>query len=126
MLSYLSVSIFLRLPIAIKSLLLGAMGTVYILLIELSHAPVFTCWDTRSMALVSGRGGEGREEDEGVFQENEDDESDEDYENEEDEEDEEDEEYREENEEQEDQGDQEDQKDKKNKDNCKEDEEEDD
>ena len=29
------VAIFLRLPIAIKSLLLGAMGTVYILLIEL-------------------------------------------------------------------------------------------
>ena len=56
MLSYLSVSIFLRLPIAIKSLLLGAMGTVYILLIELSHAPVFTCWDSRSMALVCGGG----------------------------------------------------------------------
>jgi adenylate cyclase 1 len=52
MLSYLAVSIFLRLPIAIKSLLLGAMGTVYILLIELSHAPVFACWDLRSNALV--------------------------------------------------------------------------
>jgi adenylate cyclase 1 len=52
MLSYLAVSIFLRLPIAIKSLLLGAMGTVYILLIELSHAPVFACWDIRSNALV--------------------------------------------------------------------------
>merc|ERR1719466_494125 len=52
MLSYLSVSIFLRLPIAIKSLLLGAMGTVYILLIELSHAPVFTCWDRRAVSLV--------------------------------------------------------------------------
>merc|ERR1719342_120273 len=52
MLSYLAVAIFLRLPIAIKSLLLGAMGTVYILLIELSHAPVFTCWDQRSTALV--------------------------------------------------------------------------
>ena len=52
MLSYLAVSIFLRLPIAIKSLLLGAMGIVYILLIELSHAPVFTCWDMRSGALV--------------------------------------------------------------------------
>ena len=52
MLSYLAVSIFLRLPIAIKSLLLGAMGIVYILLIELSHAPVFTCWDMRSSALV--------------------------------------------------------------------------
>jgi adenylate cyclase 1 len=47
MLSYLAVSIFLRLPIAIKSLLLGAMGIVYILLIELSHAPVFACWDLR-------------------------------------------------------------------------------
>merc|ERR550532_5494 len=52
MLSYLAVAIFLRLPIAIKSLLLGAMGTVYILLIELSHAPVFACWDQRSDALV--------------------------------------------------------------------------
>ena len=52
MLSYLAVSIFLRLPIAIKSLLLGAMGIVYILLIELSHAPVFACWDIRSHALV--------------------------------------------------------------------------
>jgi adenylate cyclase 1 len=52
MLSCLAVSIFLRLPIAIKSLLLGAMGTVYILLIQLSHAPVFACWDQRSAALV--------------------------------------------------------------------------
>jgi len=52
MLSYLAVSIFLRLPIAIKSLLLGAMGVVYILLIELSHAPVFACWDQRSNALM--------------------------------------------------------------------------
>ena len=75
------VAIFLRLPIAIKSLLLGAMGTVYILLIELrcdyqqlslkmtanfqpstfsllsilSHAPVFACWDQRSDALVTFR-----------------------------------------------------------------------
>ena len=50
--SYLAVSIFLRLPIAIKSLLLGAMGVVYILLIELSHAPVFDCWDKRAVAMV--------------------------------------------------------------------------
>merc|ERR1719342_1077041 len=50
MLSYLAVAIFLRLPIAIKSLLLGAMGTVYILLIELSHAPVFECWDRRAVS----------------------------------------------------------------------------
>ena len=64
-----AVSIFLRLPIAIKSLLLGAMGIVYILLIELSHAPgestnqnkavsrvtpiaVFECWDQRSVSMV--------------------------------------------------------------------------
>jgi len=52
MLSYLAVSIFLRLPIAIKSLLLGAMGIVYILLIELSHAPVFECWDRRAVSMV--------------------------------------------------------------------------
>merc|ERR1719342_1832374 len=52
MLSYLAVSIFLRLPIAIKSLLLGAMGIVYILLIELSHAPVFECYDRRSVSMV--------------------------------------------------------------------------
>jgi adenylate cyclase 1 len=52
MLSYLAVAIFLRLPIAIKSLLLGAMAVVYILLIELSHAPVFACWDIRAHALV--------------------------------------------------------------------------
>ena len=45
-------SIFLRLPIAIKSLLLGAMGIVYILLIELSHAPVFECWDKRAVSMV--------------------------------------------------------------------------
>ena len=50
--SYLAVSIFLRLPIAIKSLLLGAMGIVYILLIELSHAPVFECYDRRSVSMV--------------------------------------------------------------------------
>ena len=50
--SYLAVSIFLRLPIAIKSLLLGAMGIVYILLIELSHAPVFECWDKRAVSMV--------------------------------------------------------------------------
>ena len=47
-----AVSIFLRLPIAIKSLLLGAMGIVYILLIELSHAPVFECYDRRSVSMV--------------------------------------------------------------------------
>jgi len=52
MLSYLAVAIFLRLPIAIKSLLLGAMGIVYILLIELSHAPVFECWDRRAVSMV--------------------------------------------------------------------------
>ena len=50
--SYLATSIFLRLPIAIKSLLLGAMGVVYILLMELSHAAVFACWDKRSDSMV--------------------------------------------------------------------------
>ena len=28
------------------------MGVVYILLIELSHAPVFDCWDKRAVAMV--------------------------------------------------------------------------
>ena len=28
------------------------MGVVYILLIELSHAPVFDCWDKRAVSMV--------------------------------------------------------------------------
>ena len=37
MLGFLGVSVFLRMPIMIKSLLLCAMALVYVLLIELSH-----------------------------------------------------------------------------------------
>lgn len=36
-----------RMPIMIKSLLLSAMALVYVLLIELSHKPLFTCFDHR-------------------------------------------------------------------------------
>ena len=46
MLGFLAVAVFLRMPIMIKSLLLCAMALVYILLIELSHKPLFLCFDT--------------------------------------------------------------------------------
>ena len=36
-----------RLPILIKSLLLCAMALVYLLLIEISHKPLFQCFDDR-------------------------------------------------------------------------------
>ena len=47
MLGFLAVAVFLRMPIMIKSLLLCAMALVYVLLIELSHKPLFTCFDAR-------------------------------------------------------------------------------
>ena len=47
MLGFLGVSVFLRMPIMIKSLLLCAMALVYVLLIELSHKPLFSCFDHR-------------------------------------------------------------------------------
>ena len=47
MLGFLAVAVFLRMPIMIKSLLLCAMALVYVLLIELSHKPLFTCFDHR-------------------------------------------------------------------------------
>lgn len=46
-LGYLTVAIFLRLPIALKAILLLIMSTVYILLIELSHVDLFLCYDKR-------------------------------------------------------------------------------
>jgi adenylate cyclase 1 len=46
-LGYLAVAIFLRLPILLKAVLLVIMSTVYILLIELSHAKLFKCYDRR-------------------------------------------------------------------------------
>ncbi|XP_055390218.1 Ca(2+)/calmodulin-responsive adenylate cyclase isoform X2 [Condylostylus longicornis] len=45
--AFLSVSVFLRLPIIIKTLLVLLMGTIYALYIELSHANIFECYDTR-------------------------------------------------------------------------------
>ena len=47
MLGFLAVAVFLRMPIMIKSLLLCAMALVYVLLIELSHKPLFSCFDHR-------------------------------------------------------------------------------
>ena len=44
---YLAVAIFLRLPVIVKGLVLVAMAVVYILLILLSHAPIFQCYDHR-------------------------------------------------------------------------------
>lgn len=52
MLGFLSVAVFLRMPIMIKSLLLCAMALVYTLLIELSHKPLFTCFDHRVGSLI--------------------------------------------------------------------------
>ncbi|XP_059084537.1 Ca(2+)/calmodulin-responsive adenylate cyclase-like isoform X2 [Tigriopus californicus] len=52
LIGFMTVAIFLRLPIMIKCLLLGAMGLVHALLIELSHKPIFTCFDARVSAPV--------------------------------------------------------------------------
>ncbi|KAM7346991.1 adenylate cyclase rutabaga isoform 1-T1 [Cochliomyia hominivorax] len=43
----LSVSVFLRLPIIFKSLLVIMMGVIYSLFIELSHTNIFDCYDSR-------------------------------------------------------------------------------
>lgn len=51
-LGYLAIAIFLRLPILIKCALLALMATIYILLIELSHINVFSCYDTRVQSVV--------------------------------------------------------------------------
>ena len=45
--SYLAVTVFLRLPILVKTLVLLAMTAVYIMFIYLSHAPLFLCYDQR-------------------------------------------------------------------------------
>ncbi|XP_043199762.1 Ca(2+)/calmodulin-responsive adenylate cyclase-like isoform X3 [Amphibalanus amphitrite] len=45
--SYLAVTVFLRLPILVKTLVLLAMTTVYVMFIYLSHAPLFLCYDQR-------------------------------------------------------------------------------
>ena len=43
--AFMGVAVFLRLPIMIKALLLCAMALVHVLLIELSHKQVFSCFD---------------------------------------------------------------------------------
>ncbi|VEN35344.1 unnamed protein product, partial [Callosobruchus maculatus] len=51
-LGYLAVAIFLRLPILLKASLLVIMSTVYVLLIELSHIELFTCYDSRVRSVI--------------------------------------------------------------------------
>ncbi|XP_049778147.1 Ca(2+)/calmodulin-responsive adenylate cyclase [Schistocerca cancellata] len=51
-LGYLAVAVFLRLPILVKGILLVAMATVYILLIEVSHRSLFDCYDERVGSVV--------------------------------------------------------------------------
>uniref|UniRef100_T1I0P3 DUF1053 domain-containing protein n=1 Tax=Rhodnius prolixus TaxID=13249 RepID=T1I0P3_RHOPR len=51
-LGYLSVAIFLRLPTLVKCTLLALMALVYVLLIEVSHKPIFNCYDTRVQSSV--------------------------------------------------------------------------
>ncbi|XP_037818702.1 Ca(2+)/calmodulin-responsive adenylate cyclase isoform X5 [Lucilia sericata] len=48
----LSVSVFLRLPIIFKSLLVIMMGVIYSLFIELSHTNIFDCYDSRVNASI--------------------------------------------------------------------------
>ncbi|XP_039498371.1 Ca(2+)/calmodulin-responsive adenylate cyclase isoform X6 [Drosophila santomea] len=50
--AFLSVSVFLRLPIIFKSLLVLGMGTIYGLFIELSHQNIFECYDNRVNASI--------------------------------------------------------------------------
>ncbi|XP_032587862.1 Ca(2+)/calmodulin-responsive adenylate cyclase isoform X6 [Drosophila mojavensis] len=50
--AFLSVSVFLRLPIIFKSLLVLGMGTIYGLFIELSHQNIFDCYDSRVKASI--------------------------------------------------------------------------
>ncbi|XP_070144015.1 Ca(2+)/calmodulin-responsive adenylate cyclase isoform X4 [Drosophila kikkawai] len=50
--AFLSVSVFLRLPIIFKSLLVLGMGTIYALFIELSHQNIFECYDNRVNASI--------------------------------------------------------------------------
>ncbi|XP_070132442.1 Ca(2+)/calmodulin-responsive adenylate cyclase isoform X4 [Drosophila bipectinata] len=50
--AFLSVSVFLRLPIIFKSLLVLGMGTIYGLFIEMSHQNIFKCYDNRVNASI--------------------------------------------------------------------------
>ncbi|CAM1307563.1 ADCY1 (predicted) [Pycnogonum litorale] len=46
------VVVFLRLPIALKVMLLIPMATLYILVIELTHGSVFSCYDKRVGSVI--------------------------------------------------------------------------
>ncbi|KAI4461325.1 adenylate cyclase type 1 [Holotrichia oblita] len=51
-LGYLAVALFLRLPIVLKAVLLLIMCTVYVLLIEVSHLHLFSCYDQHIRAII--------------------------------------------------------------------------
>ncbi|XP_055591200.1 Ca(2+)/calmodulin-responsive adenylate cyclase isoform X2 [Uranotaenia lowii] len=50
--SFLTVSIFLRLPIMVKTVLITLMGVMYCLFIELSHTNIFDCYDQRVESAI--------------------------------------------------------------------------
>ncbi|XP_067639560.1 Ca(2+)/calmodulin-responsive adenylate cyclase isoform X3 [Eurosta solidaginis] len=50
--AFLSVSVFLRLPIIFKSFLILLMGTIYGLFIEMSHINIFDCYDSRVNSYI--------------------------------------------------------------------------
>nr|XP_029711450.1 Ca(2+)/calmodulin-responsive adenylate cyclase isoform X3 [Aedes albopictus] len=50
--SFLTVSIFLRLPIMVKTFLIMLMGVMYCLFIELSHTNIFDCYDQRVESAI--------------------------------------------------------------------------
>lgn len=45
--AFLSVSVFLRLPIIVKTVLVFLIGLIYALFIELSHINIFECYDSK-------------------------------------------------------------------------------
>lgn len=51
-LGFLGVAIFLRLPAVIKAVILGLVGSVYLLLFHLTHRPIMDCYDARTGSLV--------------------------------------------------------------------------
>lgn len=51
-LGFISVAVFLRLPVLVKALLVTSMATVYSLLISFTHRPLFSCYDARVGAVV--------------------------------------------------------------------------
>ncbi|XP_018896468.2 adenylate cyclase type 1 isoform X1 [Bemisia tabaci] len=51
-LGYLAVALFLTLPILIKTALVCVMAIIFIMLIELSHIQLFSCYDTIVQSLV--------------------------------------------------------------------------